>query len=214
MTTRLTTNGWRLATMILLFAALALPVRAAAAQPSATPMPGPDADAGSLVIEAVQSPADEPSVEYHVTTDSPWPVGDGFAAAAFEFTLNGPNGDQPVSTSDQAPGGLTTINLLAGDYTLTDNDSGASVSFTITAGATTYVAAARFYVSNPAPPPTAPAQAATPVPNSGGQTATTLPTTGSGPDSSSIANAGIILFLLALAALMATAAIARVRRVR
>lgn len=211
MIAQLMMNGWRFATMILLVAALALPARAMAAQASATPMPGPDANAGTLVIEAVQSPADEPRVEFRVTSDAPWPVGDGFAAAAFDFTLTGPNGDQHVNTSDQAPGGLTTVNMLAGEYTLRDNDSGESVGFTIIAGQTTYVSVARYFVSNPAPPPTAQSNEATPVPG-GDQTATTLPTTGSGPDASGIANAGIILFLLALAALTATAAVARARR--
>jgi hypothetical protein len=136
-------------------------------------------------------------------------VGDGFAAAAFDFTLSGPNGDQQVSTSDQAPGGLTTINALAGDYTLTDNDSGESASFTITAGQATYVSVARFYVSNPEPPATA---ATTPA-ATGGQT-TTLPTTGSGSASSGASNLAIVLFLLGLAGLTGIAAVARARRAR
>ena len=198
----------RLLAMILLFGAFVVPAQGVLAQDS-TPAPAPDSDAGSLVIEAVQSPSDNPRVEFHVTSDAPWPVGDGFAAAAFDFTLSGPNGDQPVQTSDQAPGGLTTINVLAGDYTLTDNDSGESASFTITAGQSTYVSVARFYVSNPEPPATA---ATTPV-AAGGQT-TTLPTTGSGPAATGVASTGLVLFLMGLAGLTGLAALARFRQRR
>lgn len=206
MTGRFTRNAWRMLAMMLL-GALALPAQAVFAQDS-TPAPGPDSDAGSLVIEAVQSPADNPRVEFHVTSDAPWPVGDGFAAAAFDFTLSGPNGDQPVSTSDQAPGGLTTINVPAGDYTLTDNDSGESASFTITAGQATYVSVARFYASNPDTP--AATAGMTPV-AAGGQT-TTLPTTGSGPGASGTSAIAIVLFLLGLAGLTGLAALARFRQ--
>lgn len=208
---RLTRHGWRVLTLGLLIGALTSTGRVAVAQ-DATPAPGPDSDAGTLVLETVQSPADTPRVEFHVTTDAPWPVGDGFAGAAFDFTLSGPNGDQPISTSDQAPGGLTTVNVLAGDYTLTDDDSGASVDFTIAAGATTYVAAARYFVSNPEPPAVSTPVVTTPA-ATGGET-TTLPTTGSGSSSSGAANLAGVLFILGIAGLTGIAALARARRTR
>ena len=97
--------------------------------------------------------------------------------------------------------------MPAGDYTLSDNDSGQSVSFTISAGQATYVSVARFYASNPA------ASSMTTAVAAGGQ-ATTLPTTGSGPGSPGQSNVAIVLILLGSSGLTCLAALARAHRER